>query len=459
MASQCCAPAKPPPAERFAPPCPQGEDDDDRQTVSPSDGSTSAAVVSPHRASVPSPLRPLRPQLWAAPDAIPHTVLVDPAVLDCLDAAVPRRFGGAAGASWHLLFCTATDGVSLAHMLRTVSSEDAPRLVIVRESSGRIFGAYASELREPAAAAASAHHHHPLDRMALVELSGAPSACAMAATTSSGGSSAASSGFYGTGETFLFALAELSLPLPPERQLSSPSPCSAQRGRVRLCAYTYRWGRGHNTHFIRSERERLVFGTGGVGGVGLAIDANLRFGTSGASDTFANAPLPSVATPVAMERRSEPQHAPPSQTSAGGDGRGSGGSCQCYQHSPPPASPPSTNASPSPPRRTPLAALQQPQPQARPSDAPAQAVVDSSQAMRLPARPPAEPQAVSPIARTAAMVHTPGGVGGQRAEAVPLDGHAKEFAIATLEVWAVDERSVRGLRACASHVCVDIRGH
>ena len=87
---------------------------------------------------VPPPV--LLPQLRANPEAAARSPLRLHAVLEQLANAVPRRFGGDVGGCWHLLFSTATDGRSLAHMLRTVAG-DAALLLIVRCADHRVFGA------------------------------------------------------------------------------------------------------------------------------------------------------------------------------------------------------------------------------------------------------------------------------------------------------------------------------
>ena len=87
------------------------------------------------------------PELWADPERAERSVLRHKEVLETLESAVPRRYGGECGGQWHLLYTTCVDGTSLAHMLRTVAS-DAALLVIVR-SRGRVFGAFVPELRDP----------------------------------------------------------------------------------------------------------------------------------------------------------------------------------------------------------------------------------------------------------------------------------------------------------------------
>ena len=187
---------------------------------------------------------------------------------------MPRRYGGECGGQWHLLYTTCVDGTSLAHMLRTVAS-DAALLVIVR-SRGRVFGAFVPELRDP-------HQPHgdkadsaqsSKDGLALGGLGG------LAAHSSAGGGGGSSSSspaggnghygasaFYGSGESLLFALAELSLPPPPERQMSSPSPSGGKGAAgAKIFAYTYRWTPGANDHFVRSDAAGLYFGSGGSGG-------------------------------------------------------------------------------------------------------------------------------------------------------------------------------------------------
>jgi hypothetical protein len=100
---------------------------------------------------VRSPATPLSqtilPQLFGHRAAATNSVLRHPAILDSVNASVPRRYNGEVGAHWHLLFTTDYDGTSLAHLLHQCAS-DAAMLVIVRSVDGRVFGAYINELLE-----------------------------------------------------------------------------------------------------------------------------------------------------------------------------------------------------------------------------------------------------------------------------------------------------------------------
>ena len=221
-----------------------------RDTAATSATTRSSAVRSPA-----APLRPtILPQLFGHREAATNSVLRHPAILDSVNASVPRRYNGEVGAHWHLLFTTDYDGTSLAHLLHQCAS-DAAMLVIVRSVDGRVFGAYINELLE--------------------------------ATTRN-------DEWHGTGECFLFALAEVPLPPLPERQLSTPSP--SRRAVTRTALLPFRWQRGSNSQFVRVDASALVIGAGGTGGVGLLLDSDLCRGASGHTATFGNPPLPAVAS-------------------------------------------------------------------------------------------------------------------------------------------------------------------
>jgi len=221
-----------------------------RDTAATSAATRSSAVRSPA-----TPLRPtILPQLFGHREAATNSVLRHPAILDSVNASVPRRYNGEVGAHWHLLFTTDYDGTSLAHLLHQCAS-DAAMLVIVRSVDGRVFGAYINELLE--------------------------------ATTKN-------DEWHGTGECFLFALAEVPLPPLPERQLSTPSP--SRRAVTRTALLPFRWQRGSNSQFLRVDASALVIGAGGTGGVGLLLDSDLCRGASGHTATFGNPPLPAVAS-------------------------------------------------------------------------------------------------------------------------------------------------------------------
>ena len=200
-------------------------------------------------------------------------------------------------------------------------------------------------------------------------------------------SSSSSSAFYGSGETFLYALADLSLPQLPEQQLSTPSPAGIARGVSRTVTYTYSWCRDGNDHFVRSHPSGLYFGSGGVAGVGLRLDPELRTGLSGQCATFDNAPLPSVATPLGAYAAFEAEMA---------------------------ASSPSPQPSPLPPRR---------------SDA-LRAGQAGGEAAAIVTPPP-----VSRAAPSTGDFAPPGA--------------GIRFNIASVEVWALDERACRAIPACA----------
>ena len=116
---------------------------DDRQPASSSPSSP------PRKKQPPPPAATVMlPTLYANPEAALSSPLRLKGVLTQIANAVPRRFGGDVGGQWHLLFSTATDGTSLAHMIRTCAG-DAALLLVVRDPSGRVYGAFCPVLREP----------------------------------------------------------------------------------------------------------------------------------------------------------------------------------------------------------------------------------------------------------------------------------------------------------------------
>ena len=353
----------------------------------------------------PAPNPVLLPELKADPEAAACSPLRIKEVLEQLANAVPRRYGGDVGGVWHLLFSTATDGTSLSHMLR-IASGDAAYLIVVRDVEGKVFGAFCPELRETAhghpssgghlgIAAVGAALQHGSDGVLSCGGCHAASSSAAAGGSSAGssrdGATAATSGgsaFYGSGETFLYALADLSLPQLPERQLSSPSPSGASRSRT--VTYTYRWARDDgNEQFCRADADGLYIGSGGIGGVGLRLDNELRAGVSGQCATFDNAPLPMVASPLASVARLDADMAAAAAAAAAA------------------ASDP---ASPTSQRRHPT--------------------LTTPPAAEAPSRlPPSGPST---------------------GDLLPL-GSAVRFDISTLEVWALDAHHCRGLPACKKH--------
>ena len=124
-----------------------------------------AAVEEPTTpARIPLRLRSLRlPELRGPPGlAVEERVLRGVPLLEQLSNAVPERFGDV-GEAWHLIFSSALHGRSLAHLLH-LAAPAGPVLLLLRDRAGHLFGAFLSELREPhaaAAAAASAVHAAP----------------------------------------------------------------------------------------------------------------------------------------------------------------------------------------------------------------------------------------------------------------------------------------------------------
>ena len=116
-----------------------------------------AAVEEPTTpARIPLRLRSLRlPELRGPPGlAAEERVLRGVPLLEQLSNAVPERFGDV-GEAWHLIFSSALHGRSLAHLLH-LAAPAGPVLLLLRDRAGHLFGAFLSELREPHAAAAAA---------------------------------------------------------------------------------------------------------------------------------------------------------------------------------------------------------------------------------------------------------------------------------------------------------------
>ncbi|XP_045900222.1 oxidation resistance protein 1a isoform X4 [Micropterus dolomieu] len=122
------------------------------------------------------------------------------------------------GYPWTLAFGTSKHGMSIKSLYRAMQGQDTPVLMVIKDSDGQVFGALASE---------------PLK---------------------------VSDGFYGTGETFLFAFN-------PEFEV-------------------YKWT-GDNMFFIKGDMDSLAFG-GGSGEFGLWLDGDLYHGRSHSCKTFGN---------------------------------------------------------------------------------------------------------------------------------------------------------------------------
>ena len=138
---------------------------------------------------------PKLPQLMVPPSTDEDLLLraCGDGLLEQLSNAVPRRFGDTGG-QWFLLHASQRDGTSLARLLRAASGA-GPCVLLLRDTQGRVFGAFCSELREATARASS--------------------------------ESAPSHSVYGTGETFLFALGRLALPPPPVARGATRPPSRA----------------------------------------------------------------------------------------------------------------------------------------------------------------------------------------------------------------------------------------
>ena len=110
-----------------------GPADDDSSEAAAADASDGAPVPA---SPVPLRVRSLRlPRLLAVPavaDEGPEAVVLGgSAMLEQVANAIPRRFGDIGG-DWHLLFSTAQQGTSLAHMLRC-ARDAGPCLLVLRD--------------------------------------------------------------------------------------------------------------------------------------------------------------------------------------------------------------------------------------------------------------------------------------------------------------------------------------
>jgi len=171
------------------------------------------------------------PRLLNSKGQVIETGVLSPCTLQQLAAAIPSRF---MMADWRLLYSTAVHGISLNTLyLRTAGCGAC--LLVIKDRAGNVFGGFCSEWRPPSKP----------------------------------------SKFYGSGETFLFAVETVNnLP----RLLGGEEPPNEA---VRV----FRWT-GNNSYFMFSDREYLAMGSGGHFGVWL--DAELLHGSSGSSATFGN---------------------------------------------------------------------------------------------------------------------------------------------------------------------------
>jgi len=214
-------------------------------------------------------------------------------LLEQLSNAVPRRYGDTG--SWHLLHSTSSQGTSLSHLLRSAAGA-GPCVLLIRDTCHRVFGAFVTELRE-------SHR---------------------GSTSAASRTAASDTAFYGTGESFLFALGSLTLPAPPDASLRrthsqsisfssslepppvAPSPTGSARDQLALLAF--RWTKRNDYFATCTEVDRslagssahvmaglqLAIGAGGGGG-GLVLGEDLGSGSTGFCETFGNPPLTNVA--------------------------------------------------------------------------------------------------------------------------------------------------------------------
>ncbi|NXG78178.1 TLDC2 protein, partial [Baryphthengus martii] len=124
---------------------------------------------------------------------------------------------------WQLLYCTRLDGFSLQTLYRSRGQPGSPALLLIRDTMAQAFGAFS----------ASTIH--------------------------------CSTGFYGTGETFLFSFSPV--------------------------LKVFKWT-GRNNFFVKGDVDLLMIG-GGSGRFGLWLDGDLHHGGSQPCETFDNETLSS----------------------------------------------------------------------------------------------------------------------------------------------------------------------
>lgn len=202
-------------------------------------------------------------------------ILLTDGVLEQLIMWVPRRN---AHSKWTLLFNTAVDGYCLTTLYR-MCARRGPILLLLRDTSGAIFGAHiANELREP----------HT--------------------TESHGGAPE----FYGTGETMLFEVMRVKLPVRGTRACGlRATPCAHPRPPALprpvhqplldgspppdMFISGYHWTKGDDM-FVASDQDFLAVGGGG-GHYGLRVDSDLQHGRTSKCTTFRSPPLGTMGAP------------------------------------------------------------------------------------------------------------------------------------------------------------------
>lgn len=197
-----------------------------------------------------------------------ETPLLSAADVAELTRQLPSR---CVGKVWKLLFSTSQHGYALS-TLYSRSRGHGPTVLVVLDDASHVFGAFASR-DWSGNDLASSTLQFSLSTLARAGAAAAGAAAAAAAAAAGGvGSSAAAmagsgvapeTGYFGSGESFLFR----------------SRPESAQ----------YRWT-GKNSNFQLARRDLVALGGGG-GKFGLCLDAALDRGWSGACETYSNPPL------------------------------------------------------------------------------------------------------------------------------------------------------------------------
>ena len=156
------------------------------------------------------------------PELDEESTLLTRTQVNMLAPRLPHR---TIGHRWELVYSTANHGISLRTLYRNFQYHDSPVLIVIRDESERVFGAFLSEPPR------------------------------------------ISDGFFGTGESLLFTFEDM-----------------GTEGKESL--KTFEWT-GRNTFFIKGSKNSLAIGDGD-GVFGLWLDGDLNHGRTHTCNTFDN---------------------------------------------------------------------------------------------------------------------------------------------------------------------------